>query len=85
MKKVFILIPLDIRLEREELYGRLKRYIEVCERILENPNIDYEAKLKAATVLAQLTARAGKIITEMQLDEIQEQLLKLEKKMKRKR
>ncbi|MBS7612611.1 hypothetical protein KEJ27_10525 [Candidatus Bathyarchaeota archaeon] len=41
MKKLFILIPINVKLEREELYGRLKRYIGICERILEYPRFEW--------------------------------------------
>ncbi|MEM2687946.1 MAG: hypothetical protein QW796_06325 [Thermoproteota archaeon] len=84
MKKLYILIPLDIGLERETLYEKLKHYINVCEKVLEDPHMDYDTKLKAATVLAQLTARAGKILTEIQLDEIHKMIEELEGKVKHK-
>lgn len=82
-RRLYILIPIDIAVEREALFHRLKRYIEVCERILEDPNLEYELKLKAAAVLAQLASRAEKVITDLQLDEIEEWIDELEGKVKR--
>lgn len=81
-RKLYILIPLDINLERESLYERLKHYIEICERILEDPILDYETKLKAAAVLAQLASRVGKLLTEIQLDDIERRLEELEEEVK---
>ncbi|MEM2791898.1 MAG: hypothetical protein QW099_02495 [Candidatus Bathyarchaeia archaeon] len=80
--RLHILISIDVSLERESLFERLKRYIEVCERILEDPNVNYETKLKAATVLAQLASRAGKLLTEIQLDDIERRLEELEEEVK---
>lgn len=82
-RRLYILIPIDINLERESLYGRLKRCIEFCERILEDPSLDYSIKLKAAAVLAQLASRASKIITEMQLEDIERRIEELEEETKR--
>lgn len=78
-KRLYVLFPIDVNLERESLYERLKHCIEFCERILEEPDLDYDVKLKAAAVLAQLASRASKIITDVQLKEIEVRLEGLEK------
>lgn len=82
-RMLYVLIPIDVNLERESLYDRLKRCIEFCERILEDPSLDYEAKLKTAAVLAQLAFRASKIITEAQLEELERRIEELEKEAER--
>jgi len=81
--KLWVLFPIDVKVERESLYERLKQYIETVERILNDEDVDYETRMKAAGILAQLIGKAAKVITDSQLDEIQSGLEDLRERMKK--
>lgn len=81
--KFWIMFPIDFKVEREALYERLKHYIGSIESILNDDSIDYETKMKAASVLTQLIGKANKVITDAQLNEIQERMDELMERIKK--
>jgi len=79
--RILAVLRLDFKVEREDLYHRLKRYIELLERIIDDPSVDHGLRIKALNTLSSLVSRAEKIITDAELDELEERISQLEEEL----
>lgn len=83
MKKTLIL-GLEVQVEREDLYLRLRRVAEKLEAILNNPDLTLKAKLRAAAIIASITSAATTVIRDYQIAKLETEIEELESRYERK-
>lgn len=77
--RILAVFRLDFKVEREDLYHRLKRCIELLEKIIDDPGVDLGLRIKAFNALSSLVARAEKVLTDTEIDELDERVSELER------
>ena len=79
--RILAVLRLDFKVERKDLYHRLKRYIQLLEKIIDDPRVDHDLRIKAFNALSSLVARAEKVLSDAELDELEERIRKLEEEV----
>lgn len=79
MKRICI-FELKVNVEREELFSRLKKILEIVERILNDPETSPSMKLRAAEVIAVIAGKANTIIRDYEVEMLEREIEELEAK-----
>ncbi|MEM1558247.1 MAG: hypothetical protein QW186_07765 [Candidatus Bathyarchaeia archaeon] len=76
-------LTIIVEKEQEEVYNRVKDALSKAERIANDENIDEKHRLEALRLIGFLGQVLTGVLKVVKLDDIQEQLLELEEKIKK--
>jgi len=73
---------LEVQVEREDLYGRVKRIIQTLEGKVYAKKTKPEEKAWAAKLLAELVTKACKVLSDYEVEAFERELKELEREIK---